>query len=69
MCAKKCFNTRIDAAEAVIKAKLSRKTKRLECRYYWCSEHRAYHLTSMPRMTWLPDGRTYSPVHTKGERP
>jgi len=65
MCAKKCFNTRIDAAEAVIKAKLSRQKKRLECRYYWCSEHRAYHLTSMPLA--VPPPRR--PVHTKGERP
>ncbi len=46
-CTKKSFD-RIGAIEAMYSARYSKKNKRRECRYYWCSDCRAYHLTSMP---------------------
>jgi len=46
-CTKKPFD-RIAAIEAMYSARYGKRTKRRECRYYWCSDCRAYHLTSMP---------------------
>ena len=46
-CTKKAFD-RIAAIEAMYSARYGKRRKRRECRYYWCSDCRAYHLTSMP---------------------
>lgn len=44
-CAKKKFRRKID-----VKLILAFKSdRRNECRYYWCPECKAYHLTSQPR--------------------
>ena len=46
MCKKRCYDTKpnamIDLASCVSKHS---KKKRLETRYYWCSECGAFHLT------------------------
>jgi len=47
-CRKKCFD-KIGAMLAVAEAKHSPDTRRLEERYYWCEQCRAYHLTSQWR--------------------
>ena len=50
MCRKYRFKTELDAKIALVKAYYKRhiknNKKRNEIRYYWCSECRAYHLTS-----------------------
>jgi hypothetical protein len=60
-CTKKPFD-KIEAVEAMYRARLSKSRKRRECRYYWCGACRAYHLTSWP----LNDGRQHGWHRSEG---
>jgi hypothetical protein len=49
-CRKKRYRTPVDAMLALQRIQRKRNLEDLdkyEVRYYWCPEHRAYHLTSM----------------------
>lgn len=44
-CGKRCYKTKLDAMLALASCVSKHSKKRLETRYYWCSDCGAFHLT------------------------
>lgn len=42
------YTSKVNALLAISKLQWQDKVGHHECRYYWCTEHNGYHLTSKP---------------------
>lgn len=48
-CKKKKYKDKLSVMIALANCQSKGNSKRMETRYYWCEECKAYHLTKMPR--------------------